>query len=199
MNKILSIIMIILINTFICGCIDKPITFVNNTVPIIVPIVNITPTTTQTITSDINNDPIVETEYTSFQNFLFIDNISEKIYDNNQAVPYPDRYICSHFARDFKESATNAGYKVYIAWLTGIADYDINYWHMTNVVKLDGKWYFIEPQTDEIITINNAYDYYHYEYAHIGKSISIQRNDGVLSDRIRDESGLINGEFIYLK
>jgi len=151
------------------------------------------------------NTTVNVTEYDKFSNFLHSDNVSNKTYNNDQTKPYIDRYICSHFAKDLMTNARAEGFTIYAVHLTGSARagttdaYDMVLWHMINAVKLDGKWYFVEPQTDSLYNIENGFDAYGYEYAWIGQNIFISRNDAWIDSPIRDEPGLIDGDFIYLK
>lgn len=73
--------------------------------------------------------------------------------------------------------------------------------HVLTTVKLDGEWYFVEPQTDEIIPKNKVYDRYKYEYIYIGENVIIEKNGGSIDNRIMEEDGLILNEYRmdYLK
>ncbi len=141
----------------------------------------------------------IDTEYIRFENFLVQDNTSEHPYTDDTSLSYKDRYMCAHYSRDLLLSGRKSGYKMYAAHFTGTTEPGKYSWHMAVVVRLDNKWYFVEPQADEIISMSEAYNYFNYEYATIGSDIYIERNDGNLNGRIRNEDGLINGDYIYLK
>jgi len=138
-------------------------------------------------------------EYNNFTNFLLINNISEHVYDDDVNKKNIDRYVCSHFTRDLMIAAKKEGYKIYAVRLTGTTTPGVYWWHSIAVVKLDNMWYFVEPQTDEIIKISNAYKRYKYEYAYIGKKIQFDTDESDIIDIVRHEPGLIDGDFIYLR
>ena len=162
------------------------------------------PSTTQPIEAQENNTlslytVSVGTEYVEFSNFLVNNSTSENKYNDDQNVGYKYRYVCAHFTRDLITSATKAGYKMYAVTLTGTTKPGVYWWHSIATVRLDNKWYFVEPQTDKIILITDAYKKYKYEYAYIGKTVHINDDYAELNDMVRHEKGLINGDFIYLR
>ena len=73
---------------------------------------------------------------TELKMFLAFDNTDENEYIN-------DTFDCDDFAIMLIENARERGYKIY-----GYGDYTDN--HMYCVTKINGLWYFIEPQTDYV-------------------------------------------------
>ena len=195
MNKIL---IGILLTILIClsGCINAPV--IN-----VIPVVNVTPVSN--VTSIVNITPInttipeIVSDFNLFSEFLIEDNVSENEFKWDKTKAYSDNYLCAHFTRDLIISARKAGYRIYPAHLKGTTTPGEYVWHMITVVKINKKWYFVDPQTDVIINIPEAYSYFGYEYAYIGKDVLIGRNNADLDGRIRNEPGLVNEDFIYLK
>lgn len=153
--------------------------------------------------------PSIPSEYSSFENFLSQDNTNKHPYIINQSTTYSEWYVCSQYSKDLIQSASLKGYTIYAVLLTKPRDCftcsgqngTVNTSHMFTTVKLDGRWYFVEPQTDEIIPQNKVYELYKYEYIYIGKNITIGENGASIDNRVMDEDGLILNEYRmdYLK
>lgn len=222
MKKIILAISIALLTgciALLIGCIQKQEIKQITELPIVTP----TPTP---ILITLNPTPTPMTEYERFKSWLksdptnlhpyyFLDRNSHKyVIDGgnmNQwiellrlaqlyGLDYENSYVCTHFSRDLIINASKAGYQMYAVKLTGYTRGDSIAWHAITLIKLDGKWYFVEPQNDDIIPLNKAYEVYGYEYAYIAKRWHIGRNNADLEEHIRYLNGLLDGQdWIWLK
>lgn len=166
-----------------------------------VPVINETPTVPE---PSVNTMPAVnttpETKYDRFVSWLKTDETDNHPYTLDNSKIYGDQYVCSQFTQDFLKNATKAGFEVYAAGLTGVVRGQ-NDWHMLAALVLDDKWYFIDPQTDQIIKKEAMFHAYGYEYAYFGKEVFISRNNAEISNPVYYHSiiGLNGQNYLYLR
>lgn len=202
-----SIILVLVAIVLFSGCIQEEPTRLpeNSTGGHItpVPVINETP---QPIAPEpsINTTPAVnktpETKYDRFVSWLKTDETDKHPYTLDNSKIYGEQYVCSKFTQDFLKNATKAGFEVYAAGLTG-AVRGQNDWHMLAAVVLDDKWYFIDPQTDQIIKKEAMFHAYGYEYAYFGKEVFISRNNAEISNPVYYHTiiGLNGQNYLYLR
>lgn len=140
------------------------------------------------------------TKYDKFVDWLKIDATDKHPYILDPSKVYEDQYVCAQFTRDFLKNSTDAGFETYAVLLTGAVKGQ-NAWHTINALILDGKLYFVEPQSDKILKKEDLLKTYGFEYAYFGKEVYISRNDAELSYPVRYHTviGLNGDNFLYLK
>ena len=144
--------------------------------------------------------PTPESESHRFVSWLEADKTNEHPYIVGNTKVYEEQYVCSHYTRDFIENATDAGFEVYSAGLTGAVSGQVD-WHMLAAVVVDGEFYFVDPQNDKVFKKSDMFHAYGYEYAYLGKGVYFDRNSADVSEPIRYNSviGLNGDNYIYLR
>ena len=144
--------------------------------------------------------PTPENETHRFVSWLAADKTNEHPYITDASKVYEDQYVCSHYTRDFIKNATNAGFEVYSAGLTGTVSAQTD-WHMLAAVVIEGEFYFVDPQNDKVFKKDDMLHAYGYQYAYFGKGVYFDRNSADVSEPIRYNSviGLNGDNYIYLK
>jgi hypothetical protein len=160
------------------------------------PVVPVTETSTPAPTPV----PTPESETHRFISWLKEDKTNEHPYIDDPTKIYGEQYVCSQFTNDFIMNATDAGFEVYSAGLTGAVSGQTD-WHMLAAVVVDGKLFFVDPQNDNVFRKEDMFHAYGYEYAYFGKSVYLGRNGAEISEPIRYHSviGLNGDNFVYLK
>lgn len=167
---------------------------ISDNIPII--IATKTPSSTSNNVTPVN--PL--TKYEKFVSWLKTDTTNKHSYQLENSKSYQDQYVCSQFTKDFIKNATDAGFEVYAVGLTGMAKSQ-NDWHMLASVVLDKDFYFIDPQTDQILKKTDMFHAYGYEYAYFGKDVYIGRNNAEITMPVYYHQiiGLNGQNFVYLK
>lgn len=150
-----------------------------------------------------SSEPAATAKPTKFDSFVLwlktdVTNKHSYIIDNSKV--YADQYVCSQFTKDFLKNATDAGFEVYAAGLTG-AVRGQNEWHMLAAVVLDKDWYFVDPQTDVMLKKESMFNIYGYEYAYFGREVVIDRNNAKVNLAVSYHPviGLNGQNFLYLR
>ncbi|MCX9012186.1 MAG: hypothetical protein OIN66_13825 [Candidatus Methanoperedens sp.] len=140
------------------------------------------------------------TKFDSFVSWLKTDETNKHSYVIDNSKVYADQYVCSQFTKDFLKNATAAGFEVYAVGLTG-AVRGQNEWHMLAAVVLDKDWYFVDPQTDEMLKKESMFNIYGYEYAYFGREVVIDRNNAKVNLAVSYHPviGLNGQNFLYLR
>jgi hypothetical protein len=206
MKKLL--ILVFFISILFSGCMDKEPYSLEADItssPVInvtpdTPAFTATPETIVTITPTPAINLIPQTEYDKFVSWLETDMTNKHSYVFDNSKVYEDQYLCSQYTRDFLKNATSAGFEVYAVGLTGAVKGQ-NEWHMLAAVVLDKNWYFVDPQTDQILKIQDMFHAYGYEYAYFGKEVFINRNNAEISMPVYYHSiiGLNDQNFLRLR
>lgn len=205
MKKLL--ILLFFISILFSGCIYKEPPLEADITP--GPVIIVTPdaptvTATAEIIDAITPTPVIivkpQTEYDRFVSWLETDMTNKHSYVFDNSKVYEDQYVCSQYTRDFLKNATGAGFEVYAVGLTGAVKGQ-NEWHMLAAVVLDKNWYFVDPQTDQILKIQDMFHAYGYEYAYFGKEVFIDRNNAEISMPVYYHSiiGLNGQNFLRLR
>ncbi len=149
-------------------------------------------------TSVVTVNPL--TKYEKFVSWLKTDTTNKHSYTVDNSKSYQNQYVCSQFTKDFIKNATDAGFEVYAVGLTGIVKGQ-NDWHMLASVVLDNDFYFVDPQTDQILKKTDMFHAYGYEYAYFGKDVYIGRNNAeiIMPVYYHQIIGLNGQNFVYLK
>ena len=144
--------------------------------------------------------PTPDSELHRFFLWLKADKTNEHPYIEDSSKIYAEQYVCSHYTRDFIENATDAGFEVYSAGLTGAVSGQVD-WHMLAAVVVDGEFYFVDPQNDKVFSKDDMFQAYGYEYAYLGKGVYFDRNSADVSEPIRYNSviGLNGDNYVYLR
>ena len=166
----------------------------------VVPEVTETPEPEPTPTLTPTPAPTPESETHRFISWLGADKTNEHPYVDDNTKIYGEQYVCSQFTKDFIDNATDAGFEVYSAGLTGAVSGQSE-WHMLAAVVLGNEYYFVDPQNDKVFKKDDMFHAYGYEYAYFGKDVEIGRNGAEVSEPIRYHSviGLDGSDFIYLR
>lgn len=157
MKKIILLAISIVLLT---GCIQKQETI--NPTPAAA-----TPETTPTPT------PFPETERLRFIRWISEDKTDQHTYIlwGNESTGWKS-YLCSNFANDFIDNATIAGFEVYAAGLNEVPDRGKKHAIAVVIFNDTKEWFFVEPQTDEILTkekITQDKDYSIYKWVQFGR------------------------------
>lgn len=103
------------------------------------------------------------------------------------------------FTIDFESNASQSGYKVYDLLLRGET-----YEFEGVIVKLNESWYFVDPDFNDIVPLENVYGYYLNNFAEAyrfekGKVFYYQFNNTCVIKGLTDSDGWINLKEIYDK
>jgi len=79
--------------------------------------------------------------FKQYMDFLHENTISEKTYG-------VEEYMCGDYAKDTIKALRDSCFPVFFA----IVDFGGEVNHMAIIFPADGKWWLIEPQTDELLT-----------------------------------------------
>lgn len=198
MNKLLIPVFLVIL---LSGCLEKDTTPGTNVTHIVdaapdAPVFTAAPVIAPTPL--ITEKP--RTKYDEFVSWLENDRTNKHSYVIDSSKIYGEQYVCSQYTRDFIKNATIAGFETYAAGLKGAVKGQ-NEWHMLAAVVLDRDWYFVDPQTDQILKKEDMFHAYGYEYAYFSKEVFISRNNAELSTPVyyHPVIGLNGQNFLFLK
>jgi len=144
--------------------------------------IEITRTTRNIHNTENTPEPQYSPEMQQLIDFLKVDKLNEESYhpDPHRGV---DFYVCSGFVRDLAKSAKE--YDIDIGAIsirdTMVVGIGTRYYHAMNYCIIDENFILIEPQTDEIYTledIKQSPDFYGYKYISIYQNAQMMSNFG---------------------
>jgi hypothetical protein len=127
-------------------------------------------------------EPQYSQEMQQLIDFLRMDNVNDKIFNNDPHRSF-DYYTCSGFSRDLANNAKEydidmGAISIRDTMAVGIGT---RYYHAMNYCIIDEKFILVEPQTDEIFTledIKQSRDFYGYKYISIYQNAQLMSNFG---------------------
>ncbi len=191
--RIPAFLMALTVMVIITGCVQ---TKTPTPTPTPVPSMTVlTPTPTINLTPGLPPVIIVnETPSYKFEDF------QKWVLDNRRGA-LRDKANVTHrtFTIDFEINASAGGFKVYDLLLKG-ETYELE----GLIVKLDNKWYYIDPDFNDIVPIENVYGYYLYNFEEIyrfekGRVFYNHFNNTCVIKGLTDSEGWINLKEIYEK
>jgi len=136
--------------------------------------------TVNTHNTEYTPEPQYSPEMQQLIDFLKVDKVNDGTF-NNDVHRSLDYYTCSGFSRDLAKKAKE--YDIYMGAIsmrdTMAVGIGTRYYHAMNYCIIDEKFFLIEPQTDEIFTLENikqSPEFEDYKY------ISIYQNAQMLSN-----------------
>lgn len=126
-----------------------------------------------------------QSELDKFKKWLKNDTTNKHPIIIDKGKVYEDNYACAHFTRDFIKNSSAAGWDTYAVGLQGATRGQTS-WHMIGGVIIEGKFYYVDPISDEVFETNKEiFDIYGYDYALFAKNVKILRNEAVLEAPMR--------------